>query len=55
MSNSSFKFEKANRGLMERLFEPPAVGKMAPVAKVVAYVLPLLGADHGLQKCTDGE
>jgi multiple sugar transport system permease protein len=39
MSNSSFKFEKANRGLMERLFEPPAVGKMAPVAKIVAYVL----------------
>jgi multiple sugar transport system permease protein len=39
MSGASFKFEKANRGLMERLFEPPAVGKMSPVAKVVAYTL----------------
>ncbi len=39
MSEASFKFEKANRSLMERLFEPPAVGKMSPVANVVAYVL----------------
>ena len=39
MSTSSFKYEKANRGLMERLFEPPAIGKMSPVAKVVAYGL----------------
>ncbi|MFN0114274.1 MAG: carbohydrate ABC transporter permease [Paracoccaceae bacterium] len=39
MSEASFKFEKADRGLMERLFEPPAVGRMAPVAKVVAYFL----------------
>lgn len=39
MSGASFKFEKANRGLLERLFEPPEVGKMSPVAKVVAYVL----------------
>lgn len=37
MSEASFKFEKAQRSLMERLFEPPAVGKMAPVAKAVAY------------------
>jgi multiple sugar transport system permease protein len=37
MSDASFKFEKANRSLMERLFEPPAVGKMSPVAKAVAY------------------
>ncbi|MEM8748869.1 MAG: carbohydrate ABC transporter permease [Pseudomonadota bacterium] len=37
MSTSSFKFEKQNRTLMQRLFEPPAVGKMAPVAKVFAY------------------
>ncbi|MCA3575230.1 MAG: carbohydrate ABC transporter permease [Aestuariivirga sp.] len=39
MSTSSFKYEKANRSLMERLFEPPAIGKMSPVAKVVAYGL----------------
>lgn len=37
MSQASFTFEKSNRSLMERLFEPPAVGKMAPVAKVFAY------------------
>ena len=39
MSAASFKFEKANRTLMERLFEPPAVGKMSPVASVVAHAL----------------
>ncbi|MDP1702530.1 MAG: carbohydrate ABC transporter permease [Aestuariivirga sp.] len=39
MSGPSFKLEKANRSLMERLFEPPAVGKMSPVANVVAYFL----------------
>ena len=39
MSEASFKFEKANRSLMERLFEPPVVGKMSPVASVVAHIL----------------
>lgn len=39
MSDASFKFEKANRSLMERLFEPPAVGKMSPAANVVAHLL----------------
>ena len=39
MSEASFKFEKAGRSLLERLFEPPAVGKMSPVANVVAYVI----------------
>jgi multiple sugar transport system permease protein len=39
MSEASFKLEKANRSLMERLFEPPAVGKMSPVANLVAYLL----------------
>ena len=39
MSDMSYKFEKANRGLLERLFEPPAVGQMSPVAKLVAYSL----------------
>ena len=37
MSDASFKFEKQNRSLAQRLFEPPSVGKMAPAAKVVAY------------------
>jgi multiple sugar transport system permease protein len=37
MSDTSYKFEKGQRSVMERLFEPPAVGKMSPVAKVVAY------------------
>ena len=37
MSDLGFKFEKNQRSLMERLFEPPAVGQMAPVAKLVAY------------------
>jgi multiple sugar transport system permease protein len=39
MSDASYKFEKSQRSLMERLFEPPAVGKMSPVASVVAYIL----------------
>jgi multiple sugar transport system permease protein len=39
MTETSFKFEAANRSLMERLFEPPAVGQMAPVARIVAYFL----------------
>jgi multiple sugar transport system permease protein len=39
MSDASYKFEEQGRSLMERLFEPPAVGKMAPVAKAVAYAL----------------
>jgi len=39
MSEASLKLEKANRTLMERLFEPPAVGKMSPVANLVAYFL----------------
>ena len=39
MSETSYKFEKSRRTLMQRLFEPPAVGKMSPAAKVVAYSL----------------
>ncbi len=39
MSETPFKFEKANRTLMERLFEPPTVGKMSPAANVVAHFL----------------
>ena len=37
MSEVSLKFEKSNRSLMEQLFEPPAVGKMSPVAKSLTY------------------
>ena len=37
MSEASFKFEKHNRSLFQILFEPPAVGKMAPMAKIVVY------------------
>ena len=39
MSEASFKFEKANRNLMERLFEPPTIDKMSPAANVVAHFL----------------
>ncbi|MFO1120835.1 MAG: carbohydrate ABC transporter permease [Hyphomicrobiales bacterium] len=36
---TSYKFEKEDRSLMERLFEAPSVGEMSPAAKVVAYGL----------------
>lgn len=39
MSNNAYKFDSAKRSLMERLFEPPAMGKMSPAAKVVAYTI----------------
>jgi multiple sugar transport system permease protein len=39
MTDAPFKFEKSGRSWMERLFEPPTVGKMSPAAKVVAYTL----------------
>jgi multiple sugar transport system permease protein len=34
-----YKLKKTNRSLMERLFEPPTMGKMSPVAKLVAYAI----------------
>lgn len=37
MSVTSLKFEASRRGLMERLFEPPAIGKMSLAAKLVVY------------------
>lgn len=37
MNNSPLKFEEPKRNLFMRLFESPAVGKMSPVAKAVAY------------------
>ncbi|HEY7765044.1 MAG TPA: carbohydrate ABC transporter permease [Aestuariivirgaceae bacterium] len=39
MSWHSFKFEKADRSLLERLFEPPAIGRMSPAATLLAYGL----------------
>ena len=39
MSQASFKFEKSGRSLMERLFEPPAPGKMSFTGNLVAYAL----------------
>jgi multiple sugar transport system permease protein len=39
MSEASFRFEKSGRSIMERMFEPPEVGRMSPVASVVAYIL----------------
>jgi multiple sugar transport system permease protein len=39
MSSSSFKFEKTDRTLLERLFEPPAIGTMSPMARIVVYGL----------------
>jgi len=39
MSDANFRFEKSGRTLMQRLFEPPSVGKMSPASKVIAYTL----------------
>ncbi|MDJ0631404.1 MAG: carbohydrate ABC transporter permease [Rhodobacter sp.] len=39
MSQTSYRFQKANRTLLQRLFEAPSVGKMSPVARIVAYLL----------------
>ena len=39
MSKASFRFDKADRSLMQRLFEPPVVGKMSPAASLLAHGL----------------
>jgi len=39
MSKATFRFDKADRSLMERLLEPPAIGKMSPAASVLAHGL----------------
>jgi multiple sugar transport system permease protein len=36
---SSYRFRKSERTLMQRLFEAPAIGKMSPASKFVAYSL----------------
>ena len=39
MSDQAFKLDRSQRTLMERLFEPPSVGKMSLAANVVAYLV----------------
>ncbi|MFO0994155.1 MAG: carbohydrate ABC transporter permease [Hyphomicrobiales bacterium] len=39
MSEARYKFDKADRSLMQRLFEPPGIGQMSSAAKIVAYAL----------------
>ncbi len=39
MTDTTYRFSKSNRTLVQRLFEAPTVGKMSPAAKVTAYVL----------------
>lgn len=39
MNQPSYGFSRSHRTLTERLFEAPAVGKMSPAAKLVAYFL----------------
>lgn len=39
MSEAAYKFDKTQRTLMERLFEPPKVGKLSPAANVVAVLI----------------
>jgi multiple sugar transport system permease protein len=39
MSKATFRFDKADRSLIERLFEPPAIGKMSPAASLLAHGL----------------
>lgn len=39
MSKAPLRFDKSDRSLMERLFEPPAVGRMSPAASLLAHCL----------------
>jgi multiple sugar transport system permease protein len=39
MSEATFRFDKVDRSLIERLFEPPAIGKMSPAASLLAHGL----------------
>jgi len=39
MNDTSYRFEQSGKTLMQRLFEAPAVGKMSPAAKFIAYFL----------------
>jgi len=39
MNDTAYRYQKSGQTLMQRLFEAPAVGKMSPAAKIVAYTL----------------
>jgi multiple sugar transport system permease protein len=39
MSKATFRFDEADRSLIQRLFEPPAVGRMSPAASLLAHGL----------------
>ncbi|MFM8699846.1 MAG: carbohydrate ABC transporter permease [Hyphomicrobiales bacterium] len=39
MTDATYKLEKSGRTFLERLFEPPAIGKMSPVANLTAYAI----------------
>ena len=39
MSKTSYRFQKSQRTLMQQMFEAPAIGKMSPMAKILAYTL----------------
>jgi multiple sugar transport system permease protein len=39
MNDTAYRYQKSGQTLMQRLFEAPAVGKMSPAAKIVAYSL----------------
>ena len=39
MSDVTYKLDKSRRTMLERLFEAPAIGKMSPFAKVVAFAI----------------
>ncbi len=42
MNDTSYRYDASRKTLMQRLFEAPAVGKMSPAAKIVAYSLLIL-------------
>ena len=39
MSRATYRISKPQRSLRQRLFEPPAVGKMSPMANLVAWAI----------------
>ena len=39
MNDTTYRYRKSGQTLMQRLFEAPAVGKMSPAAKFVAYTV----------------
>ena len=39
MTDTGYTFKKAHRTLMDRLFEPSAIGKMSPATRLVSYTI----------------